>query len=87
MSTHKQKESWLLAEAKNCFSELARSAIFDGPQKIIRRDGNVVVISEAYYFQLQGEKKDFKHFLLHETPNLIDLKLTRDNSPMRDIDL
>lgn len=87
MSMHKQKESWLLAEAKNRLSELARSAISDGPQQIVRRDGNVIVMSEAYYLQLKGEKKDFKYFLLHETPNLSELKITRDNSPMRDIDL
>lgn len=87
MGTHKQNEYWLLAEAKNSFSELARTALSDGPQKIARRDGNIVVISEEYYFQLKGEKKDFKHFLLHQTQNLANLDISRDESPMRDIDL
>lgn len=87
MKQHQKKEYWLLAEAKNCFSELARSALSEGPQKIARRDGNVVVISESYYLQLKGEKKDFKQFLLQETPSLTDLDLTRDPSKMRDTDL
>lgn len=80
---------WLLAEAKNRFSELARSAFTKGPQKIARRDGNVIVLSEQDYLKLTGEDKqtDFKTFLLNSTPDLSELDLRRDKSIMRDIEL
>ncbi|MBA2654432.1 MAG: type II toxin-antitoxin system Phd/YefM family antitoxin [Gammaproteobacteria bacterium] len=90
MSANKSKvDYWQLAEAKNRFSEVARSALSEGPQKIYRRDGNVVVISESEYLQLKAKLKhpDFKAFLLHSTPDLEGLDLTRDESPMRKIDL
>ena len=86
MKAH-QSEHWLLAEAKNRFSEVTRCALSKGPQTIFRRDGNVVVISEAEYLKLTGKHRDFKHFLLCETPDLTALDLTRDASSTRDIEL
>lgn len=80
---------WQLADAKNRFSELARSALSVGPQKIARRDGNVVVLSEREYLKLKNEnrREDFKAFLLSSTPDLSDLDLRRDKSTMREIEL
>jgi len=86
MKAH-QSEHWLLAEAKNRFSEVTRCALSEGPQTIFRRDGNVVVISEKEYLKLTGKQHDFKYFLLCETPDLTTLNLTRDDSPTRDIEL
>jgi prevent-host-death family protein len=86
MKAH-QSEHWLLAEAKNRFSEVTRCAFSKGPQTIFRRAGNVVVISEEEYLKLKGKNIDFKHFLLFETPDLTTLDLTRDASPTRDIEL
>lgn len=88
MSVPKKKgEYWLLADAKNRFSEVARYSFSEGPQKIFRREGNIVVISETEYLELKGENIDFKEFLLHSTPNMAELELTRDKSSMRDIPL
>lgn len=88
MGINKKQEYWLFAEAKNRFSEVTRLAVLDGPQKIHRRDGNIVVISERDYCLLKDKEKtkDFKNFLLQETPDLTDLCLMRDRSPMRDIE-
>lgn len=87
MKTHHRGKYWLLAEAKNRFSEVARFSLSEGPQKILRREGNVVVISEEEYLKLKGEPVDFKHFLLESTPEMTELDLTRDKSFMRDIPL
>lgn len=89
MSAHHKNEYWLLAEAKNRFSEVARYALSEGPQKISRRDGNVFVISEVEYLKLKegANPIDFKAFLFHNTPDLSDLLLTRDSSSMRELDL
>jgi len=87
MAALRLNEYWQLAEAKNRFSELARSALTEGPQKIARRDGNVVVISEEEYLRLKEKPEDFKTFLLNETPDLSALDLHRDETFMRDIEL
>ncbi len=80
-----QRPDWQLAEAKNRFSEVVRCVLSEGPQKILRRDGNVIIISEHEYMQLKGKKINFKDFLLNETPDLTDLDLTRSLSVIRDI--
>ena len=87
MKTHHRGEYWLLAHAKNCFSELARLSVSQGPQKISRREGNIVVISEQEYLTLTGEQVDFKRFLLGSTPEMSKLDLTRDKSGMREVSL
>lgn len=86
MKAHQPKH-WLLADAKNRFSEVTRCAFSKGPQTIYRRDGNVVVMSEKEYLKLTGKHADFKNFLLCDTPDLSILDIGRDNSPMRDIEL
>lgn len=87
MDSRRRDEYWLLAEAKNRFSEVARCSISEGPQKISRREGNVVVISEQEYLNLKGKSADFKDFLLNATPDLSELVLTRDKTSMRDVSL
>lgn len=78
---------WRLADAKNRFSELVTLALSDGPQKVKRRDDEVVVISAREYNKLIGKHVSFKEFLLGEGPSLEGLDLTRDKTPMRDIKL
>lgn len=78
---------WRLSEAKNRFSELVSMALTEGPQRVRRRDETVVVLSLASYQQLTGERPDLKEFLLREGPHFDDLDLTRDRSPMRELDL
>lgn len=77
---------WQLADAKNRFSELVNQALRVGPQRVRRRNESVIVISAKEYEQLKGERPSFKEYLLQgETLEGIDL--TRDQSPMREVNL
>lgn len=78
---------WKLAEAKNKFSELINRALMEGPQRVQRRREAVFVLSEKEYSKLTGERPSFKAFLTQKGPSLDDLDLSRDDSPMRDIEL
>ncbi|MEO6809741.1 MAG: type II toxin-antitoxin system prevent-host-death family antitoxin [Isosphaeraceae bacterium] len=77
---------WNLAEAKNRLSEVVNLALSQGPQTITRRKDAVVVISAETYAQLTGKRLDFKEYLLQGV-GLDELDLTRDQSPMRDVEL
>jgi antitoxin Phd len=78
--------TWNLAEAKNRLSEVVNLALSEGPQTITRRNDTVVVISADKYAELTGKKLDFKEYLLRGV-GLDELDLTRDQGPMRDVDL
>lgn len=75
--------SWQLADAKNRFSELVTRALTVGPQRVRRRDGVVVVLSEAEYQRLTGERESLKDMILRG-PDLSGLDLKRDDSLMQD---
>ena len=77
---------WQLAEAKNRLSEVVNRALTEGPQRIKRRGDRVVVLSEAEYDRLTGKHQSLVEFLL-DGPDLSDLDITRDESPMRDVEL
>jgi prevent-host-death family protein len=77
---------WQLAEAKNRLSEVVNRALTEGPQRIKRRGDRVVVLSEAEYDRLTGKQQSLVEFLL-DGPDLSDLNITRDQSPMRDVEL
>jgi antitoxin Phd len=78
--------TWNLAEAKNRLTEVVNLALSEGPQTITRRNDTVVVVSAETYAELTGKKLDFKEYLLQGT-GLDELDLTRDQSPMRDVEL
>jgi prevent-host-death family protein len=78
---------WWLADARNRFSEVFNRALTEGPQRVIRRDDAVIILSERDYKKLSGKRPDFKQFLLGKGPTLEDVDLTRDRSPMRDVKL
>ncbi len=78
---------WGLAEAKNRFSEVINKALSEGPQKIIRRDDTVFILSKKDYEKLTGKQTGFKDFLLNQTPKLDDLDLMRDKTQVREIKL
>lgn len=78
--------TWNLADAKNRLSEVVNLALSQGPQTITRRKDAVVVISAETYAELTGKKLDFKEYLLQGV-GLDELDLTRDRSPMRDVEL
>jgi len=75
---------WKLADAKNRFSEVVRRALLEGPQRVRRRKDSVVVVSERDWLRLTGEQPSFKDFLL-DAPDMSELDLERDASPMRDV--
>lgn len=75
---------WQVAEAKNKLSEVITRALTDGPQRIRRRGQVVVVLSEDDYQRLTGERETLTAYLLRG-PDLSDLDLTRDPSPMREV--
>ena len=86
----KSKETlstWQLAEAKNKFSEVFTRTIEDGPQRVTRRGEEIVLISGDEYEALvhAKPKKNFIEHLLNG-PSLEGLDLTRDTSPMRDVE-
>lgn len=76
---------WQLAEAKNKLSEVVTRALEEGPQRIRRRGQVVVVISEAEFDRLRGKRESLVDELL-QGPDLSGLDLTRDQSPMRDVE-
>lgn len=76
--------SWQLAEAKNKLSEVVTRALTDGPQRIRRRGQVVVVLAEADYQRLTGERETLKDYLL-QGPDLSDLVLTRAERPPREV--
>ena len=78
--------NWRLAEAKNKLSELINLTLTEGPQRIMRRDDTVIVITEAEYSKLTGKDLTFKEFLMNG-PTMDGVDLTRDSSPMRDVEL
>jgi prevent-host-death family protein len=78
---------WRLAEAKNKFSELFNRALAEGPQRVRRRDEEVVVMAARDYEQLTGTKRGFKDFLMGDGPDLEGLELDRDRQSIRNVDL
>ncbi len=78
---------WTLVDAKNRFSELVRRALSEGPQRVLRRGNDaVVVVAESHYEKLTGKRPDFKRMLM-EGPDFDGLELSRDRAPMRDLSL
>lgn len=77
---------WLLADAKNRFSEVVTLALTVGPQRVRRRKEAVVVIAESEYGRLTGERPGFRAYL-QGGPSFQGLDLGRDEDPGRDVKL
>lgn len=77
---------WKLADAKTKFSEVVRRALTEGPQRVLRRKDAVVVLSEADYQRLSGQKPTLVEFLA-SGPDWSTLDLERNSEPLRDLDL
>lgn len=82
------KNQWKLQDAKSQFSKLVQDALNKGPQLITRHGKEAaVLISAEEYRRLTGVHKDFKEFLI-ESPKINDgLKIKRDKSSVRNIDI
>ncbi|QDU83252.1 Phd_YefM [Planctomycetes bacterium Pla163] len=77
---------WKLAEAKARLSELVSRTLDEGPQRILRRNDAVVVLSEEEFRRLTGARLDFVEFLA-SAPRLDDLELPPRDGAMREVDL
>jgi len=77
---------WRLAEAKNKLTEVVNRALAEGPQRIQRRGDTVLVVAEAEYERLCGREPTLKQHLL-AGPSLRGVKLARDRSAPRDVEL
>ncbi len=67
---------WQLAEAKNCFSEVVRRALDEGPQRVTRRGEAVIVIAEDEYRRLSKGRPGLIDYLL-EGSSLDDVPIDR----------
>jgi antitoxin Phd len=66
------KTNWTLQDAKNKFSQLVNEALTQGPQYVMRRGVDaVVVLSVRDYEKLTSQKQSFTDFLL-SCPKLDD---------------
>jgi antitoxin Phd len=80
--------TWKLAEAKNKFTEVFNKALAGEPQTISRRGEEVVVMSKRDFDKTAKrgpKKKDFIEHLL-SMPQVDELEVERDKTPMRDIE-
>jgi len=78
---------WQVQEAKAKLTQLLNEAK-KKPQIISRRGiKETVVMSIEKYKELTGEKKDVVLFFKNSPLNGIDLKIKRDQSSIREIDL
>jgi prevent-host-death family protein len=78
-----------LQEAKQKFSELVRRTLEEGPQVVTKHGEEVVVVVPVEEFRRMskdGEKMDFKEFLM-SAPDLSVLDLERPKEFPRDIEL
>ena len=77
--------SWQLQEAKQKFSELVRRTLEEGPQ-VVTKHGEEVVVVVPVEMSEDGEKMDFKEFLM-SAPDLRVLDLERPKELPRDVGL
>jgi antitoxin Phd len=79
-------DTWQLQEAKNKFSEVVEKSLTDGPQVITKRGvETAIVLSYAEYRKLLAGQKKLSEFFRNSPLAEVDLDLTRDASPLRDL--
>lgn len=77
--------TWRLQDAKN-LSELVKAVIHQGPQEIILKNGEpVVILSKKEYNELVKPKLSFVEFLRQSPLALVKLNLKRDSSLTRKV--
>ncbi len=78
-----------MQEAKQKFSELVRRTLEEGPQVVTKHGEEVVVVVPVEEFRRMskdGEKMDFKEFLM-SAPDLSVLDLERPKEFPRDVEM
>jgi antitoxin Phd len=82
------RKKWQLQEAKARLSELVESVQRDGPQEITRRgEPSAVLVSHKDYERLRSRKPRFVEFMKSSPLAGLELELSRDKSPAREVDL
>jgi prevent-host-death family protein len=80
--------AWQIQEAKAKFSELIRTAQTDGPQTITNHgQEEAVVMSKKDYDRLKGPRENLVDFYRRSPLYGVDLKIERNKSVSRRIDL
>jgi antitoxin Phd len=91
MKATQPKSDWQLQTAKARFSELFRKARTEGPQTITRQGKDaVVMIPLEQYEKLKkpAKKRESLYEFLRRSPLVgVELDLSRDQDPGRDIEL
>jgi antitoxin Phd len=78
--------NWQLQDAKARLSELVKKASNEGPQHItLHGQPAAVVLSEADYKRLKQQPTRFIDFIRSSPLKGVELDLTRDRSPQREI--
>ena len=82
------KRSWQLQEAKARLSEVVKTAAREGPQEItVRGETAAILISKKDFARLTKSKPDFVAFMRHSPLAGVDIKLARDRSTDRPVEL
>ena len=82
------KTNWTLQDAKNKFSQLVNEALTQGPQYVMRRGVDaVVVLSIRDYEELTSHKQSFADFLLSCPKLNADDPFQRRQEYPRELDL
>lgn len=81
-------DSWQLQEAKARLSEVVKRARSQGPQEIrVHGEPAVVVLAHPDYLKLTAPAERFVDFVRRSPLKGAALKLERDRSPARDVEL
>ncbi len=79
---------WQLQDAKARFSEVIRKAHDEGPQEVtVRGKPSAVVISVEEYEAIKRKRPGFVRFLRSSPLAGLELDISRNHSPVRDVDL
>ncbi|MFI3155496.1 MAG: type II toxin-antitoxin system Phd/YefM family antitoxin [Methylococcaceae bacterium] len=80
--------TWQLQEAKSKFSHLVEKALHNGPQ-FVTKHGNdaVVILSFKEYPEITRPKSDLVAFLRSSPLANLELDISRDKNPPREIGL
>jgi prevent-host-death family protein len=82
------KAVWALQDAKNRFSELVAQALQEGPQIVTRRGKEtVVVLSVQEFHQLTRAQESLVAFFRASPLVGVELEVTRDKDPGREVAL
>lgn len=81
-------QTWQLQEAKSRLSELIRLVASEGPQTIsVRGKEQVVLLSKQDYDRLIGKELPLSKFMEQSPLKGLDIKIVRDKSKMRPLEL